>query len=96
MRRRVEEISKRLKQKYGYDSVSHLSNNSGGKFVEKIGKNISILLECDGIVLDNPHHLSRSCSIEEYVAKCIAQWKKPFIFLHTEEEFNEVKTKYVV
>lgn len=86
----------RLKRKFGHDSVSHLDCSQEGKFYDKVGRNVALLLQCDGILIDDKASENRCCNIERTVAQAMSHWKKPFMFFHTEEEFENVKKKYVV
>lgn len=95
VRRRIAELGESL-AKRGFDSCSHLDNGCDGKWAQRIGANIALLLSCDGILLDNTRKGSRVCMIEETVAKTIPSWKKGFVFLHTKEEFDYINDNFVV
>ena len=94
VRARVAELTKRLADR-GYEAVSHLDTPDKGKWAERVGHNLSLLLESDGILLDCTRKTCRVCKIEETVAKEISGWKS-FLTFHTKEEFDYINDKYVI
>ena len=93
VRRRVEELAQRLTDK-GHEPVSHLDASVSGRWPEMVGADIALMLDCDGILLDNTRKSCRVCSVIEAVARSIT-WK-PFVVFHTAEEFRYIKDRFVI
>lgn len=93
VRRRVDELAQRLIDK-GHEPVSHLDASVSGRWPEMVGADIALMLDCDGILLDNTRKGCRVCSVVEAAARSI-NWK-PFVVFHTSEEFRYINERFVV
>ena len=93
VRARVDELSRRLADK-GHEAVSHLDCTMKGRWADLVGADIALMLDCDGILLDNTRKSCRVCSVIEAVARSIT-WK-PFLVFHTAEEFRYIKDRFVI
>lgn len=94
VRARVDDLRRRLAER-GHEAVSHLDCAVNGKWADKVGGNIALMLECDAILLDHNRRICKVCVLEEAVSKGIVKYK-PFCFFHTREEFDIIGNRYVI
>lgn len=92
---RIDELKRRLSER-DMEGVSHLDHPNKGCWAENVGANVALLLECDGILLDNNRKNSRVCQLEEAISKVIPSYKKNFYFFHSREEFDFLNDRYVI
>lgn len=93
VRMRVKELSRRLIEK-GHEPVSHLDICTPGRWPDMVGADVALMIDCDGILLDNMRKGCRVCSVLESVARSIT-WKT-FVVFHTSEEFRYIKERFVI
>ena len=94
VRARVDDLRRRLAER-GHEAVSHLDCEVKGKWADKVGGNIALMLECDAILLDHNRRICKVCVLEETLSKGIVKYK-PFFFFHTREEYSGIIDRYVV
>lgn len=106
-RARARELAARI-EKMGCEAVNPFDISdelrakfevSGGKpnFFDFIAEDLHEMLQCDGILIDADTRSSYGCSIELAVAQAMVQSKsKTFHIYHTSEQWEEVKTKYII
>lgn len=93
---RIDDLRSRVIAK-GYEPVTYLDNKVDGKWADKVGGNVALILGCDAMLLDYGRGDCRVNLIEESVARLMkAKWKHGFIFFHTREEWGGVNDKYVL